>query len=256
MGQRPLVMWSAVCSAPHSQLSFVDNPQRSMLAPNLPTPVRSLFSRVQARRDRPTPCPLFDGVGMNLCSLVVVMWCSMTAFTAYVPHWRASQCLASVRTHRKMCLFEVPPKLSRKRTMYTHVARRWGHQHCPHCIHRQSGDRNTSAGLSPGGCWTTCRRRNRTPSRGWVRQSCHHLRQTAPGTSIPGWRLRGAKHSVWHTNGCPVIICISNGNNSPLTDEYCINAMVVMPKPMTPKPVGAQLTVSLCVHVSGCVGMF
>ena len=72
MGQRPLVMWSAVCSAPHSQLSFVDNPQRSMLAPNLPTPVRSLFSRVQARRDRPTPCPLFDGVGMNLCSLVVV----------------------------------------------------------------------------------------------------------------------------------------------------------------------------------------
>ena len=72
MGQRPLVMWSAVCSAPHSQLSFVDNPQRSMLAPNLPTPVRSLFSRVQARLDRPTPCPLFDGVGMNLCSLVVV----------------------------------------------------------------------------------------------------------------------------------------------------------------------------------------
>ena len=72
MGQRPLVMWSAVCSAPHSQLSFVDNPQRSMLAPNLPTPVRSLFSRVHARRGRPTPCPLFDGVGMNLCSLVVV----------------------------------------------------------------------------------------------------------------------------------------------------------------------------------------
>ena len=25
MGQRPLVMWSAVCSAPQSQLSFVDN---------------------------------------------------------------------------------------------------------------------------------------------------------------------------------------------------------------------------------------
>ena len=72
MGQRPLVMWSAVCSAPESQLSFVDNPQRSMFAPNLPTPVRSLFSRVQARRDRPTPCPLFDGVGMNVCSLVVV----------------------------------------------------------------------------------------------------------------------------------------------------------------------------------------
>ena len=72
MGQRPLVMWSAVCSAPHSQLSFADNPQRNMLAPNLPTPVRSVFSRVQARQDRPTPCPLFDGVGMNLCSLVVV----------------------------------------------------------------------------------------------------------------------------------------------------------------------------------------
>ena len=34
--------------------------------------VRSLFSRVQARRDRPTPCPLFDGVGMNWCSLMVV----------------------------------------------------------------------------------------------------------------------------------------------------------------------------------------
>ena len=43
-----------------------------MFAPNLPTPVRSLFSRVHARRDRPTPCPRFDGVGMNLWSLVVV----------------------------------------------------------------------------------------------------------------------------------------------------------------------------------------
>ena len=72
MGQRPLVMWSAVCSAPQSQQSLVDSPQRSMFAPNLPSPVRSLFSRVQARRDRPTLCPLFDGVGMNLCSLVVV----------------------------------------------------------------------------------------------------------------------------------------------------------------------------------------
>ena len=72
MGQRPLVMRYAVCSVPQSQLSFMDNPQRNMLAPNLPTPVRSLFSRIQARRDRPTPCPLFDGVGMDLCSLVVV----------------------------------------------------------------------------------------------------------------------------------------------------------------------------------------
>ena len=43
-----------------------------MFAPNLPTPVRSLFSRVQARWDRPTPCPLFDGVGIYRCSLVVV----------------------------------------------------------------------------------------------------------------------------------------------------------------------------------------
>ena len=72
MGQRPLVMWSAVCSAPQSQLLFVENPQRSMFATHLPTPVSSLFSRVQACRDRPTPCPLFDGVGINLCSLVVV----------------------------------------------------------------------------------------------------------------------------------------------------------------------------------------
>ena len=72
MGQRPLVMWSAVCSAPQSQQSLVDSPQRSMFAPNLPTPVRSLFSRVQARRDRPTPCPLFDGVGMDLYTLMVV----------------------------------------------------------------------------------------------------------------------------------------------------------------------------------------
>ena len=48
---------SAVCSAPHSQQSLVDSPQRSMFAPNLPTPVCNLFSRVQARRDRPTPCP-------------------------------------------------------------------------------------------------------------------------------------------------------------------------------------------------------
>ena len=51
----------SVCSAPQSQLSFVENPQRSMFAANLPTPVRSLFSRVQARQDRPTPCPLFEG---------------------------------------------------------------------------------------------------------------------------------------------------------------------------------------------------
>ena len=72
MGQRPLVMCPAVYSAPHSQQSLVDSPQRSMFAPNLPTPVRNLFSRVQARRERHTPCPLFDGVGMYLCSLVVV----------------------------------------------------------------------------------------------------------------------------------------------------------------------------------------
>ena len=56
MRKRPLVMWSAVCLAPQSQLSLVDNPQRSTFAPNLPTPVHSLFSQVQARRDRPTPC--------------------------------------------------------------------------------------------------------------------------------------------------------------------------------------------------------
>ena len=55
MGQSPLVMWSAVCSAPQSQQALVESPQRSIFAPNLPTPVRSLFSRVQARRDRPTP---------------------------------------------------------------------------------------------------------------------------------------------------------------------------------------------------------
>ena len=72
MAQRPLVMIYAVCSALQSQQSLVENPQRSVFAPNLPTPVRSLFSRVQARRDRPTPRPLFDGVGMNVCSIVVV----------------------------------------------------------------------------------------------------------------------------------------------------------------------------------------
>ena len=72
MGQRPLVMCYAVCSAPQSQQSLVYSPQRSMFAPNLPTPVRILFSRVQARRDRPTPCPLFYGVDMYMCSLVVV----------------------------------------------------------------------------------------------------------------------------------------------------------------------------------------
>ena len=72
MGQRPLVMCSAVCSAPQSQQSLVDSPKHSMFAPNILTPVPNLFSRVQARRDRPTPCPLFDGVGMYLCSLVVV----------------------------------------------------------------------------------------------------------------------------------------------------------------------------------------
>ena len=63
---------AAVCSSPQSQQSLVDSPQCSIFAPNLPTPVGSLFSRVQTRRDRPTPCPLFDGVGMNVCSLVVV----------------------------------------------------------------------------------------------------------------------------------------------------------------------------------------
>ena len=67
-----LVMWSAICSAPQSQQSLVESPQRRICASNLLTPVRSLFSRVQARRDRPTPCPMFDGVGMYLCSLVVV----------------------------------------------------------------------------------------------------------------------------------------------------------------------------------------
>ena len=41
-----------------------------MFAPNLPTPFRGPFGR--DRPTRSTPCPLFDGVGMNLCSLVVV----------------------------------------------------------------------------------------------------------------------------------------------------------------------------------------
>ena len=86
MGQCPLVTWSAVCSAPQSQQSLVDSPQRSMFAPNLPTPVRSLFSRVQARRDRPTPCPLFDGVGMNVCSLVGWM-CSEQRDSYVVNSW-------------------------------------------------------------------------------------------------------------------------------------------------------------------------
>ena len=45
--------------------------QRSICVPNLPTSVRSLLSRIQVRRDIPIPCPLF-GVGMHLCSLVVV----------------------------------------------------------------------------------------------------------------------------------------------------------------------------------------
>ena len=73
MEQRPLVMCSAVWSAPQSQHSLVDSPQRSMFAPNLPTPVRSLFSRVQTRRDRPTPCPLFDvWACIYMCSFVVV----------------------------------------------------------------------------------------------------------------------------------------------------------------------------------------
>ena len=44
MGQSPLVMWSAVCSAPQSQQSLVESPQRSIFAPNLPTPVRSPLS--------------------------------------------------------------------------------------------------------------------------------------------------------------------------------------------------------------------
>ena len=65
---RHLSMWSAVCSTPQTQLSLLDNSQRSMFAPNLPNPVRSMFSQVQDRRDRPKPCPLFDGVGMTVKS--------------------------------------------------------------------------------------------------------------------------------------------------------------------------------------------
>ena len=53
MGQRPLVTWSAVGSASQSQLSLVDSAWRSIFAPNLPTPIRSLFSLVHARRHRP-----------------------------------------------------------------------------------------------------------------------------------------------------------------------------------------------------------
>ena len=85
MGHRPLVMWSPVCSAPQSQQSLVDSPRRSIFAPNLPTPVRSLFSRVQARRDRPTPCSLFDGVDM--------IWCSLVGVDAHdSPHLACVQC--------------------------------------------------------------------------------------------------------------------------------------------------------------------
>ena len=92
MEQLPLVTWSDVCSPPHSQQSLVDRRQRIIFAPNLPTPV-SLFSRAQARRVRPTPCPLSDvrptpcplsdGVGMNLCS-PMVMDAHDSAHLAYV----------------------------------------------------------------------------------------------------------------------------------------------------------------------------
>ena len=82
MGQLPPVTWSAVCSPPQSQQSLVDSRQRIIFAPNLPTPV-SLFSRAQARRVRPTPCPLSDGVGMNICS-PMVMDARDSAHLAYV----------------------------------------------------------------------------------------------------------------------------------------------------------------------------
>ena len=58
---------------PQSQLSLVDSPQRSLFAPNLPAPVRSLFILVQARRDRPPPRQqdhwdnLFIGKWLLLC---------------------------------------------------------------------------------------------------------------------------------------------------------------------------------------------
>ena len=42
-GQRVLVMWSVVCSAPLLQLSLLEWSQHSMLVPNLPTTVHSLF---------------------------------------------------------------------------------------------------------------------------------------------------------------------------------------------------------------------
>ena len=84
MEQRPLVMCSAVWSAPQSQQSLVDSPHRSMFAPNLPTPVRSLFSRVQTRRDRPTPCPLFDGVGHVYTCAVSLWWMPTTQPTLFV----------------------------------------------------------------------------------------------------------------------------------------------------------------------------
>ena len=46
--------------APQSQQSLVESPLRSIFAPNLLTPLRSLFCLVQVRRDRHTPCPLFE----------------------------------------------------------------------------------------------------------------------------------------------------------------------------------------------------
>ena len=65
MGQRPLVIWSAVCSERQSQQSLVGSPQRSIFAPNLPTPVRGLFSRVQARRDRSRQTYMFKNTWNN-----------------------------------------------------------------------------------------------------------------------------------------------------------------------------------------------
>ena len=80
MGQRPIVMWSAVCSAPLSQLSLVDSPQRNIFGTNLQRPRHSQLSVRKLITGRHCPVPL-----------LLNNFCVESAWSALAPLRRANQ---------------------------------------------------------------------------------------------------------------------------------------------------------------------
>ena len=100
-----LMMWEAVCSgAPHVQAGEVLNPQRCMLAWNLPTPVRSLLRVTQSFRGRSAPGgSLVFGVTVNWGGLGVCCQLSFHAVRVlWVPSRRVSACrLNGLRERRR-----------------------------------------------------------------------------------------------------------------------------------------------------------